>query len=53
MIKMEDERWLKKTLNEIRQNPRYFWEYLTHKWIVSGMVQSNIYPCLFIGDKVI
>ena len=43
MIDMEDKRWSKKTLYGICQSPRYFWEYLTHKLIVSGMVWSNIY----------
>ena len=44
---------LKKTIYVLRRIPRYVWKYLTHKLIASGMLQSNIYPFLFIGDKVI
>ena len=44
---------LKKTLYGIRHSPRSFWKFLTEKLTSSGMLQSNIDPCLFIGDKVI
>ena len=33
------------------QIPIYFWKYLTNKLIAIDMIQSNIYPCLFIGEK--
>ena len=44
---------LKNTLYGICQSPRAFWKYLTQKLIASEMLQSNIDPFLFIGDKVI
>ena len=44
---------LKKNLYGLRQSPRYFWKYLTQKLTASRMIQSNLDPCLFIGDKVI
>ena len=44
---------LKKTLYGLCQRPRYFCKYLTQKLITSGMIQSNLDPFLFIGDKVI
>ena len=44
---------LKKTLYGLRQIPRAFCKYLIQKLLASGMLQSNIDPCLFIGDKVI
>ena len=43
----------KKTLYGLCKIPRYFWKYLTQKLLASRMLQSNIYPCLFIGDKVV
>ena len=44
---------LKKNLYVICQIPRYFSNYLTWKLIASGMLQSNLDTCLFIGDKFI
>ena len=44
---------LNKTLYVIFQSPRYFWKYLTHKLISIRMLQYNLDPCLFIGDKVV
>ena len=44
---------LKNTLYVIHQRPRDFLKYLTQKLIASGMIQYNLDPCLFIGDKFI
>ena len=44
---------LKKTLYGLRQSPRAFWQYLTEKLEANGMKQSELDPCLFIGEKVI
>ena len=44
---------LKKTLYGLRQSPRAFWLYLTEKLQANGMKQSELDPCLFIGEKVI
>ena len=44
---------LKKNLYGIRQSPRVFCKYLPYKLIAIGILQYNIYTCLFIGDKVI
>ena len=43
---------LKKTLYGLRQIPRAFWKYMTSKMELCGMVQSNMDPCLFIGEKL-
>ena len=43
---------LKKTLYGLRQSPRAFWKYMASKMEICGMLQSKIYPCLFIGKKV-
>ena len=44
---------LKKTLYGLRQSPRAFWKYLVEKMDICGMPQSNLDPCLFVGEKVI
>ncbi len=44
---------LKKTLYGLCQSPRAFWKYLVEKMAISGMVQSKLGPCLFVGEKVI
>ena len=44
MKNVESKRWLKKTIYVIRQSPRAFWGYLTHKFIVRGILQSNLDP---------
>ena len=44
---------LKKNLYGIFQSPRYFCKYLTNILIASGMLQSKLDTCLFIGVKVI
>ena len=44
---------LKNTLYGLCHSPRDFWKYSTHKSIASGVLQYNLYPYLFIGDKVI
>lgn len=43
---------LKKTLYGLQQSPRAFWLYLTEKMNLCGMEHSALYPCLFIGKKV-
>ena len=43
---------LKKTLYGLRQIPRAFWKYMTSEMELCGMVQSNMDPCLFIGEKL-
>ena len=42
-----------KMLYGLHQSPRAFWKYTIAKMKLYGMQQSNMYPCLFIGDKVI
>ncbi len=44
---------LKKMLYGLRQSPRAFWKYVVEKMAICGMEQSNLDPCLFIGEKVI
>ena len=44
---------LKKTLYGLRQSPRAFWKYLVEKMEMSGLKQSSLDPCLFVGPKVI
>ena len=44
---------LKRDLYGLRQSPRAFWLNLTEKLKRCGLKQSNLYPCLFIGAKVI
>ncbi|KAL7532071.1 hypothetical protein ACHAXR_006179 [Thalassiosira sp. AJA248-18] len=44
---------LKRTLYGLKQSPRAFWKYMVEKLSNSGMVQSDLDPCLFIGDTVI
>ena len=43
---------LKKMFYGLRQRPRAFWKYMTSKMEICGMVQFNIDPCIFIGDKL-
>ena len=43
---------LKKTFYGLLQSPRDFWKYMTSKIEFCGLVQSKMYPCLFIGKKV-
>ena len=43
----------KKTLYGRRQSPCAFWKYLTEKLEASGLKQSELDPCIFVGDKVI
>ena len=44
---------LKKTLYGLRQSPRAFWKYLIEKMEMCGLEQSNLDPCLFVGERVI
>ncbi|KAL7465925.1 hypothetical protein ACHAXS_006230 [Conticribra weissflogii] len=44
---------LKKTLYGLRQSPRAFWKYMVEKMALCNMPQSQLDPCLFIGNKVI
>ena len=44
---------LKRCLYGLKQSPRSFWKYMTKKLIESGLNQSELDPCLFIGEKVI
>ena len=44
---------LKKMLNGLLQAPHAFLEYLVETLEACGMFQSKLYPCLFIGEKVI
>ena len=44
---------LKKTLYGLDQRPRMFWRYLNTTINGVGMVNSQFYPCMFIGDRVI
>lgn len=44
---------LKRCLYGLKQSPRSFWKYMTEKLIESGLNQSELDPCLFIGEKVI
>jgi hypothetical protein len=44
---------LKRTLYGLRQSPRAFWQYLVEKMALCGLQQSELDPCLFVGDKVI
>ena len=44
---------LKRDLYGLRQSPRAFWLNLTEKLKRCGLKQSKLYPCLFIGAKVI
>jgi hypothetical protein len=41
---------LNKTLYGLRQSPRLFWKYMVQKMEMCGMQQSNLDPCLFIGE---
>ena len=42
---------LRRTLDGLRQSPRAFWKYMVEE--ICSMPQSELDPCLFIGDKVI
>ena len=44
---------LKKTLYGLWQAPRAFWKYMVEKMEICGLPQSQLDPCLFVGDKVI
>ena len=44
---------LKSTLYGLRQSPRAFWKYMVEKMEAVGLKQSNIDPCLFVGERVI
>lgn len=44
---------LRKSLYGLRQAPRLFWEYLTRSMESSGLKQSNLDPCLFVGAEVV
>ena len=44
---------LKKTLYGLRQSPRALWKYMVEKMEACGMKQSELDPCLFVGEKVI
>ena len=44
---------LKKPLDGICWRSIVFFNHLTKQLIASGMIQSNIDPCLFICDKII
>ena len=44
---------LKRTLYGLKQSPRAFWKYMVEKLDTCGMKQSELDPCLFIGDNVI
>ena len=43
---------LTKTLYGLLQSPRALWKYMTTNMKLCGMVHSKMYPCLFIGNKV-
>jgi hypothetical protein len=44
---------LNRTIYGLKQSPRAFWQYMVQKMEASGMKQSNLDPCLFVGEKVI
>ena len=44
---------LKKTLYGLLEDTCAFWKYLVENLEAHGMSQSKLYPCLFIGEKVI
>ena len=44
---------LKKTLGNLRQNSRMFWEYLTNAMQACGMRASGFDPCMFIDQRVV
>ena len=44
---------LRRTLYGLRQSPRAFWKYLVLKMEEVGMKQSDLDPCLFIGERCI
>ena len=44
---------LKKNLYDLRQSSCAFWKYLTENFEASGIKQSELDPCLFVGDKFI
>ena len=44
---------LRKTLYGLTQSPRAFWKFMVNKMEAYRMEQSNLDPCLFIGEKVI
>ena len=44
---------LKETLYGLHQSPRAFWKYLVKKMEICGMPQSDLDPCLFIGENIV
>ena len=44
---------LKRCLYGLKQSPRAFWKYMVEKLAACGMKQSELDPCLFIGNSVI
>ena len=44
---------LKKTLYGLRQSPRAFWKFVVENMELCDMPQSQLDPCLFVGEKVI
>eukprot|EP00956_Cyclotella_meneghiniana_P042975 scaffold249367_cov117-Cyclotella_meneghiniana.AAC.2 len=44
---------LKKTLYELRQSPRAFWQFLTKAMTNVGMTVSKSDPCLFVSERVV
>ena len=44
---------LRRTLYGLRQSPRAFWKYLVLRMEEVGMKQSDLDPCLFIGERCI
>ena len=44
---------LRRTLYGLRKSPRVFWKHLAEKIEICGLKQSQLYPCLFVGERVI
>ena len=44
---------MKQTLYGLKQSPRAFWKYMVEKLEAGGLKQSNLDPCMFMGEKVI
>ena len=44
---------LRRSLYGLRQSPRLFWKYLTAAMESSGLKQSTLDPCLFMGPSVV
>lgn len=43
----------KRSIYGLKQSPREFWKYMVQKLESAGLRQSELDPCLFIGDTVI